>query len=352
MLAVETKVENTSDTVTPGLGAWISFGWKEIAAPIRPFLKSVDGLLEEQVLAFEPEIVPYARYALTSQGKQLRPALVALSAGDPNQNRDDLVTMAVIIEMIHLATLVHDDVIDVAQVRRGQPTLAAKWGNTVSVLVGDCLLAQAMKLATDCLTLEVCRAVAAATKAVCSGEIRQTLARSNQDMTREEYFEILAMKTGALFALSCDMGAALGAVPAAHRAILRQFGTLLGTAYQIYDDCLDLFGSETVAGKSLGTDMANGKLTLPVLWALERATVEDHRALKEMINHWRHDSLPRLLEILRRYDVLTESRQSVCAHIEAGRQMLAKLPDSDSRFALMGLTAFFEKQTGTLGVVT
>src|SRR5204863_3955488 len=143
---------------------------------------------------------------------------------------------------------------DAAKIRRGRPTMAAHWGNEISVLLGDCLFAHALKLAAGFPTTEICRAVAAATNTVCSGEILQTQRRRNFELSRAEYFKVLQMKTGELFALSCDLGAYLSGAGAVQRSALRQYGLAMGTAYQIYDDCLDLFGSEVSAGKSLGTD--------------------------------------------------------------------------------------------------
>src|SRR5439155_2898736 len=148
---------------------------------------------------FDPEIASYAQYALTNQGKQLRPALVALSAAAIGEPNDSLVTVAVIVEMVHLATLAHDDVMDEAVLRRGQPTLAANWGNEISVLAGDCLFAHALKLAASFPTPEICRAVAAATNTVCAGEILQTRRQKKFELSRAEYFKVVSMKTGELF---------------------------------------------------------------------------------------------------------------------------------------------------------
>jgi octaprenyl-diphosphate synthase len=190
---------------------------------------------------------------------------VALSASALGGAGDDHVTVAVIIETVHLATLIHDDVMDEAEIRRGRLTLAANWGNDIAVLFGDCLFAHALKLAASFPTPEICRAVASATQTVCSGELLQTQHRGDLRLTREQYFKVLEMKTAELFALSCELSACLCGAPPEVRQSLRQFGLALGTAYQVYDDCVDLFGSEAVAGKSLGTDLATGKLTLPVL---------------------------------------------------------------------------------------
>src|SRR5207247_2172888 len=185
------------------------------------FLEQVTSRLAEQVQTFDAEIAPYAQYALTNQGKQLRPVLVALSARTIGKTNDHLVTAAVIVEMVHLATLVHDDIMDEAVLRRRRPTLAAHWGNQISVLLGDCLFAHALNLAAGFPTPEVCRAVAAATKTVCSGEILQTHRERQFQISRSDYFKVLEMKTAELFALSCDLGAWLSGASSGERAALR-----------------------------------------------------------------------------------------------------------------------------------
>src|ERR1700723_1906006 len=178
-------------------------GWKHIADAVEPFLQGVARQLVAQTEGFEPQIAAYAQYALTAQGKQLRPMLVSLSGEAVGTIREAHLTVAVIVEMIHLATLVHDDVIDEAELRRGRLTLAAHWGNETSVLLGDCLFAHALKLAASFPTPEVCRAAAGAANTVCAGEILQSRSRGDFDVARGHYFKMLAMKTGELFALSC-----------------------------------------------------------------------------------------------------------------------------------------------------
>src|SRR5947207_6566065 len=169
--------------------------WNELIGSAEPFLRDVGRCLADQIQAFDSEIAIYARYVLSGQGKQLRPALVALSAGATGQINDSHILAAVIIEMVHLATLVHDDVIDEAEIRRGRPTLAANWGNEISVLLGDCLFAHALALAASFPTPEVCRAVATATNTVCTGEILQTNQRRQFTLKRADYFKSLRMKT-------------------------------------------------------------------------------------------------------------------------------------------------------------
>ena len=324
--------------------------WKQIVEPVEPFLDGVGTQLLAQVQVFEPEIAELARYALCSQGKQLRPALVALSAGASGRLTAAHTTVAVIIEMVHLATLVHDDVMDEAEMRRRRPTLAANWGPQISVLLGDCLFAHALKLAASFPTPEVCRAVSGATNTVCSGEILQTLHRGNFAFSRTDYFRVLEMKTAELFALSCELGAALSGASAVRRSALRRYGLAFGTAYQVFDDCVDLFGSEVAAGKSLGTDLATGKLTLPVLLCLERASAPERARLCEWLRNWNPRHLPAVQEMLRRHEAAADSRATIQQLLDTAQQALTELPDTASRTALNGLTEFLVQQTDALGV--
>jgi octaprenyl-diphosphate synthase len=322
--------------------------WQEIVEPVRPFLLSVAERLEAQVEQFEPEIIEHARYALVSRGKQLRPALVGLAAAATGGVADEHVTVAAIIEMIHLATLVHDDVMDDAQMRRQRPTLALRCGNSTSILLGDALFAHALTLAASFPTPALCRAVAAATKTVCSGEIIQTERRCQFELTREGYYRILRMKTAELFGLACEQGAVYAGADEAVQQRLREYGLGLGTAYQIYDDCLDLLGSEATAGKSLGTDLLSGKPTLPVLIALERANATEQAALKDLLADWHPESRPLLFATLERHQAITESGEVVRGMCEQAAGQLAGLPEGPARAALERATDFLVRQTARL----
>ncbi|HUD84724.1 MAG TPA: polyprenyl synthetase family protein [Candidatus Saccharimonadales bacterium] len=347
MLAAESsRVAVPTRSSTPEVSKW-----KQIAEAVDPFLKSVARRLAAQTEEFEPQIAAFARYALTAQGKQLRPMLVSLSGEAAGTLNDSHLTVAVIIEMIHLATLVHDDVIDDAQLRRGRLTLAANWGNEISVLLGDCLFAHALTLAASFPTPVICRAVSAATNTVCAGEILQSRSRGDFDVTREHYLKMLAMKTGELFALSCDLGGFLSDATSTRRGWLRDYGLNLGTAYQLYDDCLDVLGSEAAAGKTLGADLANGKMTLPVLVVRERATTGDQQRLRHWVANWEPAFLAGLMEMMVRYDAFSECRAIVQQYLDAGRQALMMLPPSLGRSGLAALTEFLAEQTEALGVI-
>jgi len=320
--------------------------------PVEPFLQAVSRQLMLQVSEVDPQILPYAQYALDGGGKHLRPILVALSAGTLGSVTGAHVTAAVIIEMVHLATLVHDDVLDEAEIRRDRPTLAANWGNEIAVLFGDCLFAQALKLAASFPTPDVCRSVAVATNTVCSGEILQTQHRRKFPVSRREYFRVIGMKTAELFTLSGELAAFLSGTTAKRRAALRQFGAAFGTAYQVYDDCMDLFGTEAAAGKSLGTDLAKGKLTWPVLLAWERANAADRTRLEKMVESWQPASLAAVNGLLARYETFGPSQEVINNYLEQARRALRVLPESEGKAGLLGLADFLEQQTGLLAVCT
>ena len=245
---------------------------KEIKAAfelISEPLASVEERIRAQARAFDPAVESYVAYACESSGKRLRPALTLLSAGATGGIGAQHIDLAVIMELIHAASLVHDDIIDGADLRRSQPTANAKWGNAISVLLGDCMFAHALQLSTHFTNGEVARRIANASAEVCSGEIIQTQRRFDFGLSVPEYFKIIEMKTAALFAAATELGAMLNECTPETAAALHAYGLKLGTAYQIYDDCLDIAGDESKAGKTLGSDLTKGKLTLPVLLLLQ-----------------------------------------------------------------------------------
>ena len=322
--------------------------WKDLIKPVEPFLDRVVLSLQDQVKAFEPEIASFARYALSNQGKHLRPVLVALSGQAVAPLNDRHVEVSVIIEMVHLATLVHDDIMDHAEMRRNRPTVASNWGNEVSVLLGDCLFAQALKLASAFPTTDVCRGVSRATRQVCSGEIIQTLRRGSFDVSLDEYLKVVAMKTGELFEVACGLGAAQSDADDEVRRSLETFGRTFGVAYQIYDDCLDIFSSEEKAGKSLGTDIATGKVTLPVLIARDRASDTDRNRLGTLFTHFEDGNLEEIVGILAKYRTLGESVAFVHRHLNEAVEALKPLQESPSKDSLNNLCAILSTQLETL----
>lgn len=332
---------------TPSTGT-SDLSWDPILNPVQGFLRRVTEQLEAQIDQFEPEIAEHARYALDNRGKQLRPALVGLSAGAVGRLRPEHLTIAVLVEMIHLATLVHDDIMDGAQVRRARPTVGARWGNHLAVLLGDCLFAHAMKMAASLSAQDVFRALAQATSAVCTGEILQSNRRHRWDLPRSEYLRMVEMKTAELFAVSAELGARHGGGTPAQVDALRDFALASGTAYQIYDDCLDLYGSETAAGKSLGTDLATGKLTLPMIVLLERATPADAAEITGWLHHWSPEHLPAIQDRLDSHGALAECSNVIEGLLTRARRALEQLPDTSERHALDVFTRFIARQTSLL----
>jgi octaprenyl-diphosphate synthase len=206
-----------------------------------------------------------------------------------------------------------------------------------------------LKLAAGFPTTEICRAVAAAANTVCTGEILQNKRRNQFSHSREDYFKVLKMKTGELFALSCDLGGYLNGATEDQRGALRNYGMAMGTAYQVFDDCLDLFGTEATVGKSLGTDLAKGKLTLPVLLLLERISAGAREELEASLSRWNVSSYPGLRKQLEGHGVLEDSRRMMREHLGGARRMLETLPPSEGRAGLNRLVAYLDQQMARLG---
>ncbi len=251
-----------------------------VFALLGPQMAELDRFLAAQLDAFEPEIRPLVEYCVDTSGKRIRPALVFLSGWQgPGRTTPDLVRVAAVVELVHLATLVHDDIMDNADVRRNRRTAAREYGSTAAVLLGDALFAHALRLTTEFPTAEICAAVAESMRRVCAGEIVQTLRRGSTNVTRADYHRIVDLKTAELFRVSCFLGSRLGGFPVGFEDAASRFGRHLGIAYQIYDDLVDFFGSESRIGKTLGTDLASGKLTLPLFVLMERLPAHEAAAL-------------------------------------------------------------------------
>ena len=239
---------------------------------VHPHLQEVERRIIEQAAAFDPAIEHYVTYAIGGRGKRLRPLVALLASGATGEINSEHVDLAVIVELIHVATLVHDDVMDEAERRRAQPTVNARWGNTLSVLLGDCLFAHALNLSTGFENAQVGRVIARTASEICSGEMLQTQRRFDLALGVDDYLRMVRMKTGSLFAAAAELGALISKADPQTVALLKDFGMRIGTAYQIYDDCLDIAGEETLIGKTLGTDLRKGKFTLPVLYFLRAAS--------------------------------------------------------------------------------
>jgi octaprenyl-diphosphate synthase len=302
-----------------------SKGIKEILSLVQSDLQKVDVAIHEQASQFDEAISAYVAYALESSGKRLRPSLALLVGGATGGITSAHVDLAVIVEMIHLATLVHDDIMDGADTRRGQPTPNARWGNSITVLLGDCLFAHALDLSTRFDNTLVSRTIARAANAVCTGEIMQTQRRFDLNLSHEDYFRIIELKTAALFGCAAELGAWLSGSDAAIVESMRRFGLKMGTAYQIYDDCLDMAGDSTQAGKTLGTDLQKGKLTLPVLNLLRSASPADLAIYSQIILRAEEPESVAITAATRRSGALREAIQTGIELLEDAGDSLAGL---------------------------
>lgn len=312
---------------------------------VRDGLAEVDAYISAQARAFDPGVEGYVAYVCEISGKRIRPALTLLAGGAAHpagRTGDDHVKLGSIIELVHLATLIHDDIMDGADLRREMPTACAKWGASLSVLLGDCLFARALELAASFEDTTISRRVSAASGAVCQGEILQTQRRFDLGLSLPDYFRIIEMKTGELFAVACELGGRAAGADEALQGALREFGMKLGTAYQIYDDCLDLVGQEEAAGKTLGTDLAKGKLTLPMLNLIASATDAQREKLnRRLLQKAPIDvgALAGIADYEGAIESAVETGQSVLADARAA---LVAVPECDHRDALVQVTRYLD----------
>lgn len=307
---------------------------------VRPQLEKVEIAIREQVRAFDPAVEPYIAYICNTSGKRIRPALSVLAGGSLGEVSDDHTKLGVILELIHMATLVHDDIMDGANTRRMVPTANAKWGNALSVLLGDALFSHALTLATDFDSIDICRKVGAASREVCEGEIIQTQRRFDLALSKPDYFRIIEMKTGALFAAATGIAAQLSGADQETQDRLFGYGMKLGTAYQIYDDCLDLVGSEEVVGKTLRTDLAKGKLTLPILNLLETSSEAQRTKLNKRILAQEELDLPVLVGIAEYEGAIESAVDTALRLLDDCRADISVLAPSVYTDALVQITRF------------
>lgn len=309
---------------------------------VKPELERVESAIRDQVRAFDPAVEPYVAYVCNTSGKRIRPALAVLVGGALGKVDDGHLKLGVIMELIHMATLVHDDIIDGATTRRMVPTANAKWGAGLSVLLGDALFSHALSLATDFNSIDICRKVGQSSREVCQGEIIQTQRRFDLTLTKADYFRIIEMKTGALFASSAGIAASLSGADEATEARFYDYGMKLGTAYQIYDDCLDLVGSEEEVGKTLRTDLAKGKLTLPILNLLETASEAQRSKLTKRIIDQEPLDLPVLVGIAEYEGAIEGAIDTAVGLLASCRADLEILAPSDYKDALVQITWFLQ----------
>ncbi len=303
-------------------------------------MSRVDALIRSRLASDVALIHQIAEYIIGAGGKRLRPMLHVLAARAAGYHGDESVTLAAVIEFIHTATLLHDDVVDDSALRRGRKTANAVWGNAASVLVGDFLYSRAFQLMVELDRMRVMRILADTTNAIAEGEVLQLLNIGNPDTDEAAYLRVIERKTAVLFAAATELGGVLAGLPAAQEQALRRYGMELGFAFQIADDLLDFVADSTTLGKNVGDDLAEGKPTLPVIYALQSAAPAQAAALRRAIRSGGLESLDAVVAALRDSGAVERTRERARRHAAAAHAALAALPASPWREALATLADY------------
>ncbi len=316
-----------------------------LEADIGGRLDRVEEALAKAVVADSDLLAATSTYLLSAGGKRFRPMLVLLSGylGDPSDPR--LIPGSVAIELTHLATLYHDDVIDEADDRRGVPSANARWDNTVAILTGDYLFARASEISAD-LGTDISRLLARTIAVLCDGQIREVDASGKLEQTEEAYLEIIRRKTAVLIATSCRLGGMLSDAADEHLETLEAFGESLGMAFQLSDDIMDVTASQLELGKEPGTDMKEGVYTLPVLHALNESPSREE--LQRLLAHGAPDGemLDRALQVVRTGGSIEHARAAVAAEVGRAVDLAERLPDGAARHALVQLSLYLGIRCG------
>ncbi|MGH2663089.1 MAG: polyprenyl synthetase family protein [Actinomycetota bacterium] len=326
--------------------------WKELEAPdpsleagLRSRLEEVEAALAEATISEVPLVASAAGYLLEAGGKRFRPLLVLLGGhfGDPADRR--LVPGAAAIELTHMATLYHDDVIDEGATRRGIPSVNARWDNTVAILAGDFLFARASQISSD-LGTEVTRLLAETIARVCEGQIREVEILGRLDADEASYMEVIRRKTAALIATSCRLGGMLSGAESPVIEGLERFGHALGLAFQLSDDIMDLIAEAAILGKEPGSDLKEGVYTLPVIYALNESARRDELRALLAAGPPDDERLAAALDIVRSDGVLDRARDAVTREVRQAMAEAESLPPGRARDALVHLSGFIAVRCG------
>lgn len=301
---------------------------------IRDDLVKVEDLLKAQLRSADPYVDQLVKHGFRLGGKRLRPALLLLAAAATGTIAPAHITLAVVMEMIHTATLIHDDVLDEAALRRHMDTVNARWGNKSGVLLGDFLFSHAFFLSATLDDAYACQLIGRSTNVVCEGEMRQIKSGGNLDLTEAEYVSIIDAKTAELCACCCRLGAHFSGASAERVDALTRYGRNLGIAFQIVDDLLDLEGDETVTGKSLGTDLEQLKPTLPLIRLLATLKPNDRTQVVDLLTATDGRRRERLLPWLEKSDGLSYARERALRYARAAQEDLQRLEPGPARDAL------------------
>ncbi len=313
---------------------------RDLYAPVQAELDQVEAILRGELHSDFPFVDGLAQHGFQLGGKRLRPALVLLSGRACGPLGSAHPILGAVVELIHTATLIHDDVLDEALVRRHLQTVNSRFGNEASVLLGDYLFARAICLAARLDSLYVSRIVSDAVRIMCEGELRQVGTRGHFDLSEAEYLEIVAAKTAELCACCCRLGSHFAGADDPQCEILARYGRRLGVAFQIVDDVLDVRGTEAVVGKSLGTDLAKQKPTLPIIRLLDQASPRERSQVMDILRRSDDHQAEALAPWLSRFDAIAYAQQQAVLHVRCAQEELNGLPPSPAREALKRLADF------------
>jgi octaprenyl-diphosphate synthase len=318
---------------------------KEVFDLLRDDLAAIEREFTRQSASDVAAITDIAKYLIAGGGKRIRPLLLLLSSkaldSTLNTTEESRIRLGAVVEMLHTATLVHDDIIDEADTRRGRPSSNTTWGNAKCVLAGDWLYMQSFRTALEERNFRVLELLISLTQQMVEGELLQ-MEKLGHLINEEEYFDLIYRKTACLFQVSMQLGAAVTQSSAQIDAQLGEYGRNLGLAFQIVDDVLDLTAAEEVLGKPVASDLREGKATLAVIHALERGTGADREAIRTVLadRSFAHVSHPQIIEILERHGSIAYAMDTACAYAEAARLSIADLPETEAKRALLWVPGF------------
>jgi len=300
----------------------------------------VDEVIRQKLHSHVALIRQISKYIINSGGKRLRPALVILSAGSFGYTGQYQYNLAAVVEFIHTATLLHDDVVDESEMRRNNETANALFGNAASVLVGDFLYSRAFQMMVEVDNMRVMQVLADATNTIAEGEVLQLLNCRDPEVDEENYLRVIRFKTAKLFEAASRLGAIIGNATPEQEEAMTVYGMHLGTAFQLIDDVLDYSGDNLDTGKNLGDDLAEGKPTLPLIHAMQKGTPEQASIIREAIQNGGIDNLDKVVQVIQTTGALDYARQCAHAEIKIATSAIELLPDSAHKDCLIQLADF------------
>jgi octaprenyl-diphosphate synthase len=309
-------------------------------APVADDMRRVGELVGERLESDVALVRQVAQYIVAAGGKRLRPALLLLACGALGYRGEARLTLAAVVEFIHTATLLHDDVVDESQLRRGMRTANAAFGNAASVLVGDFLYSRAFQMMVEVDDMRVMRVLAEATNTIAAGEVMQLMGSHDPEVDEARYLEVIRRKTAKLFEAAARLGAVLARSEPPVEKGLAEYGAHVGTAFQLIDDVLDYSGDEAAIGKSLGDDLAEGKPTLPLIHALRAGSPAEQAVVRRAIVGGGRDDFGAVLQAIRGSGALDYARAAAQREADAAVAALAPLPQSEFKRSLLELAAF------------